>query len=64
MDLKPSPFAPTDYPALDAIGGFRLGVAATGVKYKGTQRFAGCRDGRGYLRCGRLYQIQMPLRPG
>nr|WP_320140779.1 bifunctional glutamate N-acetyltransferase/amino-acid acetyltransferase ArgJ [uncultured Cohaesibacter sp.] len=35
MDLKPSPFAPTDYPALDAIGGFRLGVAATGVKYKG-----------------------------
>ncbi|WP_319496527.1 bifunctional glutamate N-acetyltransferase/amino-acid acetyltransferase ArgJ [uncultured Cohaesibacter sp.] len=35
MDLKPSPFAPTDYPELDAIGGFRLGVAATGVKYKG-----------------------------
>ena len=35
MELKPSPFAPTDYPALDVIGGFRLGVAATGVKYKG-----------------------------
>ncbi|WP_319532744.1 bifunctional glutamate N-acetyltransferase/amino-acid acetyltransferase ArgJ [uncultured Cohaesibacter sp.] len=35
MDLTPSPFAPEDYPELDSIDGFRLGVAATGVKYKG-----------------------------
>nr|WP_321460844.1 bifunctional glutamate N-acetyltransferase/amino-acid acetyltransferase ArgJ [uncultured Cohaesibacter sp.] len=35
MDLKPSPFAPTEYPEMEALEGFRLGVAATGVKYKG-----------------------------
>ncbi|WP_316862834.1 bifunctional glutamate N-acetyltransferase/amino-acid acetyltransferase ArgJ [uncultured Cohaesibacter sp.] len=34
MELKPSPFAPTDYPDMDALDGFRLGVAGTGVKYK------------------------------
>lgn len=35
MDLKPSPFAPEDYPEMTALDGFRVGVAATGVKYKG-----------------------------
>lgn len=35
MDLKPSPFAPEDYPEMNALDGFRVGVAATGVKYEG-----------------------------
>lgn len=35
MDLKPSPFAPEDFPEMTALDGFRVGVAATGVKYKG-----------------------------
>ena len=35
MDLKPSPFAPEDFPELSPLEGFRVGVAATGVKYQG-----------------------------
>ena len=35
MDLQPSVFAPTDYPEMDKLDGFRLAIAATGVKYKG-----------------------------
>ncbi len=35
MDLKPSPFAPEDFPEMTALDGFRVGVAATGVKYRG-----------------------------
>lgn len=34
MELQPSPFAPSEYPEMDALDGFRLGVAGTGVKYK------------------------------
>ena len=35
MELKPSPFAPEDFPEMTALDGFRVGVAATGVKYRG-----------------------------
>lgn len=34
MELQPSPFAPSDYPEMETLAGFRLGVASTGVKYK------------------------------
>lgn len=34
MELQPSPFAPSEYPEMEALDGFRLGVAGTGVKYK------------------------------
>ncbi|MCT4657162.1 MAG: bifunctional glutamate N-acetyltransferase/amino-acid acetyltransferase ArgJ [Cohaesibacter sp.] len=35
MDLQPSPFAPTEFPPMDALAGFRLATAATGMKYQG-----------------------------
>lgn len=35
MELKTSPLAPEEFPELAPLDGFRLGVAATGVKYKG-----------------------------
>lgn len=35
MDLKPSPFAPEELPEMTTLDGFRVGVAATGVKYRG-----------------------------
>ena len=34
MDLKPSPFAPDDYPEMGDLAGFHPRVAATGVKYQ------------------------------
>lgn len=35
MELQPSPFAPTEFPDMEPLEGFRLGTAATGVKYQG-----------------------------
>ncbi|MCV6601428.1 MAG: bifunctional glutamate N-acetyltransferase/amino-acid acetyltransferase ArgJ [Cohaesibacter sp.] len=35
MDLHPSPFAPEDFPQMDALDGFRPMSAAMGMKYQG-----------------------------